>query len=61
MENIPKESYAFFYTPPKVSHMNRFFQEADESGDGYVTLAEWQEMVKDPRVKTWLSAMVIYK
>merc|ERR1719498_1584069 len=40
-----------------VTDMTRFFEEADESGDGFVSFEEFTEMTKDPRVKMWLAAM----
>merc|ERR1719215_1101365 len=40
-----------------VRDMNRFFAEADDSGDGLLSLEEFQNICKDPRVKSWLAAM----
>jgi len=36
--------------------MVRFFAEADDSGDGYVSLQEFREILANKRVQTWLSA-----
>ncbi|CAE8719467.1 unnamed protein product [Polarella glacialis] len=40
-----------------VAKMTLLFAEADTSGDGFLSYAEFQEIVEDPRVKTWLGAM----
>eukprot|EP00928_Gymnodinium_smaydae_P050595 TRINITY_DN3414_c0_g1_i3.p1 TRINITY_DN3414_c0_g1~~TRINITY_DN3414_c0_g1_i3.p1 ORF type:complete len:512 (-),score=62.63 TRINITY_DN3414_c0_g1_i3:122-1657(-) len=37
--------------------MNQLWKEADRSGDGEVTLPEWQELLDNPGVKTWLASM----
>mmetsp|Transcript_72492 Transcript_72492/g.162866 ORF Transcript_72492/g.162866 Transcript_72492/m.162866 type:complete len:197 (-) Transcript_72492:75-665(-) len=37
--------------------MKLLFQEADDSGDGYLTFSEFQEVMQDPRIKSWLAAM----
>lgn len=37
--------------------MDRFFREADDSGDGFLSFDEFEAMVKNPRVKSWLAAM----
>lgn len=42
-----------------MRHMQTFFHEADESGDGVITLDEFSDMVSDARVQLWLSAMGI--
>jgi len=39
------------------SAMQRFFAEADESGDGQLSLDEFIQITSDPRVKVWLGAM----
>merc|ERR1740130_311804 len=36
--------------------MDRFFREADESGDGFLTLEDFETMTADPGVKMWLAA-----
>merc|ERR1719409_1174259 len=36
--------------------MTQLFKEADESGDGELTLEEFQSVMTDTRVKTWLAA-----
>jgi len=40
-----------------VASMNRFFSEADSSGDGFLTYDEFMSITQDKRVKTWLAAM----
>jgi len=40
-----------------VENMDRFFKEADESGDGFLSYEEFQEIIKDTRVETWMAAM----
>lgn len=40
-----------------VEKMQQLFEEADESGDGYLSANEFVEVMNDPRVKSWLSAM----
>merc|ERR1719326_1446542 len=37
--------------------MDRLFEEADESGDGFISLEEFENITSDPRMKTWLTAM----
>eukprot|EP00929_Paragymnodinium_shiwhaense_P025814 TRINITY_DN15528_c0_g1_i2.p1 TRINITY_DN15528_c0_g1~~TRINITY_DN15528_c0_g1_i2.p1 ORF type:complete len:584 (+),score=74.61 TRINITY_DN15528_c0_g1_i2:99-1850(+) len=39
-----------------VLKMTQLFKEADESGDGELTLEEFREVMADPRVKSWLAA-----
>merc|ERR1712232_589963 len=43
-------------TRKHVTKMTQLFKEADESGDGYLSFDEFQEVLSDPRVKTWLAA-----
>lgn len=40
-----------------IQNMDRFFKEADVSGDGYLSYDEFADVTRDPRVKSWLSAM----
>lgn len=40
-----------------VEKMHLLFMEADDSGDGYLSKEEFYEVMKDPRVKSWLAAM----
>lgn len=40
-----------------VTKMKMLFEEADKSGDGYLSYEEFDEVSKDPRIRTWLSAM----
>jgi len=42
-----------------AEEMLDFFHAADQSNDGYLTLDEFQQMLDDDRVKTWLSLMEI--
>jgi len=37
--------------------MRLLFEQADESGDGFLTFAEFQKVAEDPRIGSWLSAM----
>lgn len=37
--------------------MRGFFEAADSGGEGSLTMHEFREVLSDPRVKTWLSAM----
>eukprot|EP00928_Gymnodinium_smaydae_P062708 TRINITY_DN46507_c0_g1_i1.p1 TRINITY_DN46507_c0_g1~~TRINITY_DN46507_c0_g1_i1.p1 ORF type:complete len:583 (-),score=66.86 TRINITY_DN46507_c0_g1_i1:382-2130(-) len=39
--------------------MKTFLREADTSGDGYLDFNEFIEIMADPRVKSWLSAMQV--
>jgi hypothetical protein len=40
-----------------VKKMHKLFVEADSSGDGYLTWTEFEQIMGDPRVRTWLQAM----
>eukprot|EP00929_Paragymnodinium_shiwhaense_P013917 TRINITY_DN121765_c0_g1_i1.p1 TRINITY_DN121765_c0_g1~~TRINITY_DN121765_c0_g1_i1.p1 ORF type:complete len:655 (-),score=146.97 TRINITY_DN121765_c0_g1_i1:120-2084(-) len=40
-----------------VQKMRQLFHEADESCDGYLSFGEFQKIVEDKRVRTWLAAM----
>merc|ERR1719464_1911837 len=40
-----------------VEKMQKLFAEADDSGDGYLSRSEFEEILSDPRVKSWLAAM----
>eukprot|EP00929_Paragymnodinium_shiwhaense_P042696 TRINITY_DN22051_c0_g1_i2.p1 TRINITY_DN22051_c0_g1~~TRINITY_DN22051_c0_g1_i2.p1 ORF type:complete len:367 (-),score=52.18 TRINITY_DN22051_c0_g1_i2:83-1183(-) len=42
-----------------VRKMHQLFKEADESGDGYLTFEEFQNIVADQRISTWLAAQEI--
>eukprot|EP00928_Gymnodinium_smaydae_P054548 TRINITY_DN3829_c0_g1_i4.p1 TRINITY_DN3829_c0_g1~~TRINITY_DN3829_c0_g1_i4.p1 ORF type:complete len:508 (-),score=78.70 TRINITY_DN3829_c0_g1_i4:322-1845(-) len=37
--------------------MKALWTEADSGGDGEITIDEWQQLLKDPGVKTWLASM----
>eukprot|EP00929_Paragymnodinium_shiwhaense_P102043 TRINITY_DN65249_c0_g1_i1.p1 TRINITY_DN65249_c0_g1~~TRINITY_DN65249_c0_g1_i1.p1 ORF type:complete len:673 (-),score=140.40 TRINITY_DN65249_c0_g1_i1:152-2170(-) len=39
-----------------LKKMTQLFKEADESGDGELSLDEFQNVMTDPRVRTWLAA-----
>eukprot|EP00929_Paragymnodinium_shiwhaense_P025815 TRINITY_DN15528_c0_g2_i1.p1 TRINITY_DN15528_c0_g2~~TRINITY_DN15528_c0_g2_i1.p1 ORF type:complete len:673 (+),score=97.29 TRINITY_DN15528_c0_g2_i1:58-2076(+) len=39
-----------------IAKMTQLFKEADESGDGELSLEEFRAVMSDPRVKTWLAA-----
>eukprot|EP00929_Paragymnodinium_shiwhaense_P116324 TRINITY_DN8577_c0_g3_i1.p1 TRINITY_DN8577_c0_g3~~TRINITY_DN8577_c0_g3_i1.p1 ORF type:complete len:654 (-),score=150.91 TRINITY_DN8577_c0_g3_i1:138-2099(-) len=39
--------------------MELFFQEADESGDGFISLDEFKAVLENPKVKQWLAAQDI--
>jgi len=40
-----------------AANMDRFFKEADESGDGFLSYGEFRRITQDVRVKTWMAAM----
>eukprot|EP00928_Gymnodinium_smaydae_P018341 TRINITY_DN16988_c0_g2_i1.p1 TRINITY_DN16988_c0_g2~~TRINITY_DN16988_c0_g2_i1.p1 ORF type:complete len:515 (-),score=98.05 TRINITY_DN16988_c0_g2_i1:473-2017(-) len=40
-----------------LQKMEALLLEADAGGDGQISLEEWQELLKDPTVRIWLSSM----
>eukprot|EP00928_Gymnodinium_smaydae_P043711 TRINITY_DN29238_c0_g1_i1.p1 TRINITY_DN29238_c0_g1~~TRINITY_DN29238_c0_g1_i1.p1 ORF type:complete len:527 (+),score=81.81 TRINITY_DN29238_c0_g1_i1:48-1583(+) len=40
-----------------INKMKRLWKEADASRDGYISFDEWEQLTKDPGVKTWLASM----
>merc|ERR1711976_798173 len=44
-----KEKYA--------AKLNRFFAEADKDGDGTLDRGEFDQMIADPKISTWLTVL----
>eukprot|EP00928_Gymnodinium_smaydae_P029482 TRINITY_DN22199_c0_g1_i1.p1 TRINITY_DN22199_c0_g1~~TRINITY_DN22199_c0_g1_i1.p1 ORF type:complete len:614 (+),score=75.08 TRINITY_DN22199_c0_g1_i1:55-1842(+) len=44
-------------TKSLTSKMRKLLHAADESGDGMISLSEWEQLLEGPGVKSWLSSM----